>query len=176
MHFYFFLLFYFFFFSQKEFGQHLTKAKALLHQMQGNITKAWTMTSFAARLLVALNYHTVSSDTPIQSQEDEDARRCLFSCHYLDKSLSMHLLRPPSLPRLRFSPASLRATNGQAGLAMIAKTMSEFAEVQEAALEVFFAQSIADDDGEERAARLDAAIQQLVALKRVLDEVSGTTT
>lgn len=59
---------------------------------------------------------------------------------------------------------------------MIAKTMSEFAEVQEAALEVFFAQSIADDDGEERAARLDAAIQQLVALKRVLDEVSGTTT
>ncbi|RAH62252.1 hypothetical protein BO85DRAFT_516783 [Aspergillus piperis CBS 112811] len=143
---------------------------ALLHQMQGNITKAWTMTSFAARLLVALNYHTVSNDTPIQSQEDEDARRCLFSCHYLDKSLSMHLLRPPSLPRLRFSPASLRTTNGQAGLAMIAKTVSEFAEVQEAALEVFFAQSIADDDGEERAARLDGAIQQLVALKRVLDE------
>ncbi|KAL4815769.1 hypothetical protein BDW67DRAFT_185489 [Aspergillus spinulosporus] len=143
---------------------------ALLHQMLGNITKAWNLTSFAAQLLVAMNYHTISPDTPIQSQEDEDARYCLFSCHYLDKSLSMHLLRPPSLPRLRVSPASLVPMEGEAALGVIAKTVVELAEIQEAALEIIHARSVLVGNVDETAAKLDAVIQQLVSLKIVIDE------
>ncbi|KAL3441738.1 hypothetical protein BJX65DRAFT_299556 [Aspergillus insuetus] len=150
---------------------------ALLHQMQGNITKAWALTSFAAQLLVAMSYHTVSDKTPIQSQEDEDARFCLFSCHYLDKSLSMHLLRPASLPRLRVIPASasLVPVDDEIGLSAIAKTMAELAEIQEPALEIFHPRVVPLGEQGEKPCRLDAVIQQLISLRSVIEESNQDT-
>ncbi|KAE8374343.1 hypothetical protein BDV26DRAFT_296048 [Aspergillus bertholletiae] len=142
---------------------------ALLHQMQGNLTKAWTLTAFAAQLLVTMDYHTVTEDTPIRNQEEEDARCCLFSCHYLDKTLSMLLLRPPSLPRLRIRPTLLFPFEEGASLGMVAKTMAELAEVQEAVLEILHGHPGLSDPTD-TTTKLDMIIQDLVSMKNVIDE------
>ncbi|PYI36836.1 hypothetical protein BP00DRAFT_483160 [Aspergillus indologenus CBS 114.80] len=142
---------------------------ALLHQMQGNSTKSWTLTAFAARLLVAMNHHSITNDTPVRTQEEEDARFCLFSCYLLDKSLSMLLLRPPSLPRLGVSPAALIPMDDGISLSMIAKTMVELAEIQEAALELFY-RGAGPGDTSSPATELDGMIQQLDSMKTVIEE------
>ncbi|RAH59525.1 hypothetical protein BO85DRAFT_510316 [Aspergillus piperis CBS 112811] len=141
---------------------------ALLHQMQGYPTRGWTLTAFASQILVAMNYHTIRDDTPVRCQEDQDARFCLFSCFYLDKMLSMLLLRPPSLPRLKLNPASLIPMESGA-LSLIVKTMVELAQIQEAAMDVVHRNhglsDISDVD-----TTLDAAIQNLASLRGVIDE------
>ncbi|RAK85828.1 hypothetical protein BO79DRAFT_272109 [Aspergillus costaricaensis CBS 115574] len=141
---------------------------ALLHQMQGYPTRGWTLTAFASQILVAMNYHTIRDDTPVRCQEDQDARFCLFSCFYLDKMLSMLLLRPPSLPRLKLNPASLIPLESGA-LSLIVKTVVELAQIQEAAMEVVHRNhglsDISDVD-----TTLDAAIQNLASLRGVIDE------
>ncbi|OJK01394.1 hypothetical protein ASPACDRAFT_1854771 [Aspergillus aculeatus ATCC 16872] len=137
---------------------------ALLHQMQGNPTKSWTLTAFAARLLVAMNHHNITNDTPVLTQEEEDARFCLSSCYLLDKSLSMLLLRPPSLPRLGVSPVALIPMDDGMSLSTITRTTVELAEIQEAALELFYRWA-GPGDTSNPAAELDGMIQQLNSMK-----------
>ncbi|PYH70218.1 Zn(II)2Cys6 transcription factor [Aspergillus vadensis CBS 113365] len=141
---------------------------ALLHQMQGHPTRGWTLTAFASQILVAMNYHTITEDTPVRCQEDQDARFCLFSCFYLDKMLSMLLLRPPSLPRLKLNPASLIPMESGA-LSLIVKTVVELAQIQEAAMEVVH-RSHGLSDISDVETPLDAAIQNLASLRAVIDE------
>ncbi|PWY89625.1 hypothetical protein BO94DRAFT_565393 [Aspergillus sclerotioniger CBS 115572] len=142
---------------------------ALLHQMQGNPTRGWTLTAFASQLLVTMNYHTIREDTPVRSQEDEDARQCLFSCFYLDKMLSMLLLRPPSLPRLKINPSILVPLDDGVPLGMIVKTVVELAQVQEAALELICGRN-GPSDRNKVATKLGAIVQDLVSLRSVIDE------
>ncbi|GKZ48425.1 hypothetical protein AbraIFM66951_000486 [Aspergillus brasiliensis] len=142
---------------------------ALVHQMQGNPTRGWTLTAFASQLLVTMNYHTIRIDTPVQNQEEEDARHCLFSCFYLDKMLSMLLLRPPSLPILKFDPSLLVPINDNIPLAMIMKSMVELAQVQGAAMELVCGQ-LGPMDRDSLATKLGAIIQDLMSLRSVIDE------
>ncbi|PYI07689.1 hypothetical protein BO78DRAFT_442994 [Aspergillus sclerotiicarbonarius CBS 121057] len=142
---------------------------ALLHQMQGNQTRGWTLTAFASQLLVSMNYHTITENTPARSQEEEDARQCLMSCFYLDKMLSMLLLRPPSLPRLKINPSLLVPLDDGVPLSMIFKTMIELAQVQEAAMELICGRHGLSDRND-FATRLGAIIQDLVSLRSAIDE------
>ncbi|RAH41577.1 Zn(II)2Cys6 transcription factor [Aspergillus brunneoviolaceus CBS 621.78] len=142
---------------------------ALLHQMQGNPTKSWTLTAFAARLLVAMNYHNITNDTSVRMQEEEDTRFCLSSCYLLDKSLSMLLLRPPSLPRLGVSPVALIPMDDGMSLSTITRTTVELAEIQEAALELLYRWA-GPGDTSNPATELDGMIQQLNSMKIVIEE------
>lgn len=38
---------------------------------------------------------------------EEDIHACVYTCYYFDKTLSLLLLRPPSLPELKVEPAQL---------------------------------------------------------------------
>ncbi|GLB15994.1 hypothetical protein AtubIFM61612_005827 [Aspergillus tubingensis] len=88
--------------------------------------------------------------------------------------LSMLLLRPPSLPRLKLNPASLIPMESGA-LSLIVKTVVELAQIQEAAMEVVHRNhglsDISDVD-----TTLDAAIQNLASLRGVIDEVEWIAT
>lgn len=72
----------------------------------GRTSQAWNLAALASRILVALGFHRTRLDRP--DDEDESAiRHCLYWCFYLDKTLSMLLIRPSSLPPLQWEPASL---------------------------------------------------------------------
>ncbi|GKZ78305.1 hypothetical protein AnigIFM56816_001863 [Aspergillus niger] len=142
---------------------------ALLHQMRGYPTRSWMLTAFASQILVAMNYHTIRDDTPVRCQEDQDARFCLFSCFYLDKMLGMLLLRPPSLPRLRINPVSLIPLEDGTPLSMIVKTMIEFAQIQEVAMEVVHGKH-GLSDASDPDITLCTIIQNLISLRSVIDE------
>lgn len=63
-------------------------------------------TAVASRVLVALNYHNITDAEPRDNVE-EDIHACVYTCYYFDKTLSLLLLRPQSLPDLKVDPAQL---------------------------------------------------------------------
>ena len=81
--------------------------QAQLLQLLGDASQAWTLTSFASRVMVALGYHNLTSQALAENEHSVEIRHCLYYCYYLDKALSMLLVRPPSLPDLNVEPASL---------------------------------------------------------------------
>jgi hypothetical protein len=68
------------------------------------------------------------------SDEENEIRRCIYYCYYMDKTLSMLLLRPPSLPQLLFNPADLVPTDPQLPISMHVKILVKLARVQDVAL------------------------------------------
>lgn len=75
-------------------------------QYMGNVSQAWLLNSYAARLLTALNFH--ETRTPVQDFDtNEEAYSALYWCYYLDRTLSALLVRPMSLPALQISPMDL---------------------------------------------------------------------
>ncbi|PYH88053.1 hypothetical protein BO71DRAFT_489067 [Aspergillus ellipticus CBS 707.79] len=142
---------------------------ALFHQMQGNPIKSWTLTAIASQILVSLNYHNIKPDTPAQSEEEQDARRCVFSCFFLDKTLSMLLLRPPSLPRLKVSPSFLVPLEHGVPLGLIVKTVVELAQIQDQAMEIYH-QSGQRADSSEQAAKLGSLTQEMLSLHDTITE------
>ncbi|KAJ5918386.1 transcriptional regulator family: Fungal Specific TF [Penicillium verhagenii] len=85
--------------------QALLSGKRLM-QYLGNMSRCWMLTAFASRVIVALNYHNITSPIP-QSEVEEDIHACIYTCYYFDKTLSLLLLRPPSLPELKVEPSQL---------------------------------------------------------------------
>ncbi|KAL2694981.1 hypothetical protein AAEP93_003076, partial [Penicillium crustosum] len=79
---------------------------ASLVQLLGETSRSWFLTALAARSLVALGYHHLS---PIflASNDGSEIRQTVYWCYYMDKTLSMLLVRPSSLPDLPFDPATL---------------------------------------------------------------------
>ncbi|PWY88539.1 hypothetical protein BO70DRAFT_385681 [Aspergillus heteromorphus CBS 117.55] len=142
---------------------------ALFHQMQGNPIKGWTLTAIASQILVSMNYHNIKPNTTAQSDEDQDARRCVFSCFFLDKALSMLLLRPPSLPRLKVSPASLVPLEHGVPLGLIVKTVVELAQIQDQAMEIYHHGQGPEDAGEQ-AAKLSSLAREMVSLHATITE------
>lgn len=69
-----------------------------------------------------------------ESDEENEIRRCLYYCYYMDKTLSMLLLRSPSLPQLPFNPADLVYTDPQLPISMHVKILVKLARVQDVAL------------------------------------------
>lgn len=64
------------------------------------------LTALASRIIVALNYHNIVDVSP-RTEIEENIHACVYTCYYFDKTLSLLLLRPPSLPDLKIKPAEL---------------------------------------------------------------------
>lgn len=75
-------------------------------QKLGKMNQSWVLNSYAARLIVSLNYHEVDGFTP-DSGMNEEIHSSLWGCYYLDRTLSYLFVRPPSLPELRVPPSQL---------------------------------------------------------------------
>ncbi|KAK1149345.1 hypothetical protein N8T08_006568 [Aspergillus melleus] len=84
---------------------------AQLLQLLGDASQAWTLTSFASRVMVALGYHNLSPQALKEHDNSAEIRHCTYYCYYLDKALSMLLVRPSSLPDLDLDPVSLIELN-----------------------------------------------------------------
>lgn len=75
-------------------------------QYLGNMSQAWVLNSFAARMIAALNYHEIQARKRDPDLEEE-INRSVYWCFYLDRTLSSLLHRPPSLPEILGSPSDL---------------------------------------------------------------------
>jgi hypothetical protein len=111
----------------------LTLDQAAVVQLHGDTTRSWFLVSLASRSIVALSYHKMTSFDS-DSDEENEIRRCIYYCYYMDKTLSMLLLRPPSLPQLPFNPADLVPTDPQLPISMHVKILVKLARVQDVAL------------------------------------------
>ncbi|KAE8406843.1 hypothetical protein BDV37DRAFT_242086 [Aspergillus pseudonomiae] len=108
---------------------------ALFMQNQGDMSRSWTLAALASRTLVSLNYHSIDSLRFID-ETNRDIYGSLYTCYYLDKMLSVLLLRSPSLPRLKVKPADLVLLDPQFPLSASIKIMVEFAQIQEGVLDI----------------------------------------
>lgn len=81
--------------------------QAQLFQLLGDASQAWILTSYASRVMVALGYHNLTAEALKENEHSDEIRHCLYYGYYLDKALSMLLVRPPSLPDLNLEPVSL---------------------------------------------------------------------
>lgn len=102
-------------------------------QFHGNMGQCWTLTSFASRILVSLNYHTWDGLSPSCDTESQ-IHGAIFTCYHFDKHLSSLLLRPPSLPELKIKPAELIQLDPHIPLSAIMKAIVELAQIQEVTL------------------------------------------
>jgi hypothetical protein len=57
-------------------------------------------------MIVSLNYHNITNVRP-RGEIEESIHACVYTCYYFDKTLSLLLLRPPSLPDLKVAPTQL---------------------------------------------------------------------
>ncbi|KAE8156866.1 hypothetical protein BDV40DRAFT_280137 [Aspergillus tamarii] len=108
---------------------------ALFMQNQGDMSRSWTLAAFASRTLVSLNYHSIDSIT-LFDETKHDIYGSLYTCYYLDKMLSVLLLRPPSLPKLKIKPADLVRLDPRLPLSASVKVMVEFSQIQEGVLDI----------------------------------------
>ncbi|KAI9926329.1 hypothetical protein MW887_004093 [Aspergillus wentii] len=79
---------------------------AILAQHMGNQSRCWSLTAFAARMLMSLNHHTIQSVEP-DDYEKEQIQSCLYVCYCLDRVLSALFGHTPSLPELKIDPVEL---------------------------------------------------------------------
>ncbi|KAJ5246540.1 transcriptional regulator family: Fungal Specific TF [Penicillium chermesinum] len=80
--------------------------QAQLMQYLGNMGQSWVFTSYAARLIISMNYHEIkSADLPLA--HEEEIKGCIFCCYYLDRTLGSLFHRPLSLPEPRLSVTEL---------------------------------------------------------------------
>lgn len=92
------------------------------------------MTSLASRALVALGYHTSATVTQYDGSDQSEVRRCIYWCYYMDKTLSMLLARPSSLPVLPFHPIDLVETEPENPLSYKVRILVKLAQVQDTSL------------------------------------------
>lgn len=135
-------------------------------QNQGDMSRSWTLTAFAARTLVSLNYHTIDKRAPSDG-ELQDVYGAIYICYYLDKILSVLLLRPPSLPRLKVKPADLVHLEPRLPLSACVKVMVCFGQIQEGILDIFFSHSVTN----EQVIAANALVQEIYHVRAVMDEV-----
>ncbi|KUL86856.1 hypothetical protein ZTR_05281 [Talaromyces verruculosus] len=138
---------------------------AIFMQNQGDMSRSWTLTAFAARTLVSLNYHTIDKRAPSDG-ELPDVYGAIYICYYLDKILSVLLLRPPSLPRLRVKPADLVHLEPRLPLSACVKVMVCFGQIQEGILDIFFNHSVTN----EQVIAANTLVQEIYHVRAVMDE------
>ncbi|KAJ5599833.1 hypothetical protein N7450_000900 [Penicillium hetheringtonii] len=102
-------------------------------QLHGDTTRSWFLISLASRALVALGYHKMTNFN-IASNEANEIRRCIYYCYYMDKTSSMLLVRPSSLPDLPFNPADLVHIDINQPISVHVKMLVKLARVQDVAL------------------------------------------
>lgn len=107
--------------------------QATLVQLLGDTTRSWHLTALASRVVVALGYHT-STSIGCDADEEIEIRRCLSWCYYMDKTLSMLLVRPTSLPVLASDPVDLLNTVSENPLSYKVRILVKLAQVQDISL------------------------------------------
>lgn len=127
-------------------------------QLLGDSSRSWFLTACAARALVALDYHQ-SSRITADTDEGFEIRHCVFWCYYFDKTLSMLLVRPSSLPDMQFAPGDLVHTDSDDPLTFKVKILVKLAQVQNASLPFIVRDKRAQT--ESASARLDALETEL---------------
>ncbi|GKZ39344.1 hypothetical protein AbraIFM66950_012331 [Aspergillus brasiliensis] len=138
---------------------------ALFMQNEGDMSRSWTLTAFASRTLVSLNYHTISKRDS-SDREMQDIYGALYVCYYLDKILSVLLLRPPSLPRLKAKPADLVRLDPQLPLSACVKAMVCLGQIQEGVLDILV-NRIGKDD---QVIIVNALVSELYQVRALMDE------
>ena len=136
-------------------------------QLRGDMSRSWTLTAFASRILVSLNYHAMEQ-TLEPSERTLDIQAAVYSCFYLDKLLSVLLLRPSSLPKLKVTPAELIQLDPRLPLSAILKAMVEFGQIQEGVLDIIFNHKNKDD----QVTAINALVQDMHNMRALMDEVS----
>jgi len=107
----------------------LTTIQAFFMQYLGNMSQSWILNSYAARLIVALDYHEIRN--PIGNSDlDEEIHSAVYWCFYLDRTLSTLLYRPLSLPEPRISPANLITDDQSLPHIPLIRVLLDLAQVQ----------------------------------------------
>ncbi|KAF7544126.1 hypothetical protein G7Z17_g10197 [Cylindrodendrum hubeiense] len=119
--------------AQPTFG--LCQALAIFTQLIGDASRSWNLIAFASRILVALGYHKPGNSAGLpRTDEEYEIHGCIFWCFLMDRLLSMHLGRPPSLPSLEVNRAWLSHPDFPPPLVAIADLLGDFACIQDAVL------------------------------------------
>lgn len=135
-------------------------------QNQGDMSRSWTLTAFASRTLVSLNYHTINQRAP-SDRAMQDIYGALYVCYYLDKILSVLLLRPPSLPKLKAKPADLVPLETRLPLSACVKVMVCLGQIQEGVLDILFNPNGKDD----QVVSLNSLVSEMYHVRALMDEV-----
>ncbi|CAG8898802.1 unnamed protein product [Penicillium egyptiacum] len=106
-----------------------------LMQYLGNMTRCWMLTALASRMIVSLNYHNITDVSP-RTQTEENIHACVFLCYYFDKTLSLLLLRPPSLPDLKAKPTQLIHINPDLPTSTMIIGVVEYSELKNTLLNI----------------------------------------
>ncbi|GLA53949.1 transcriptional regulator family: Fungal Specific TF [Aspergillus niger] len=138
---------------------------ALFMQNQGDMSRSWTLTAFASRILVSLNYHTIKQSDS-SDREMQDIYRALYVCYYLDKILSVLLLRPPSLPRLKVKPVDLVILETRLPLSACVKVMVSLGQIQEGVLDILFSRNGKDD----QVSTVNALVSEMYQVRALMSE------
>lgn len=117
---------------------------------------------------MSLNYHTTQKNLA-SNETEQGIQLSLVTCYYLDKILSMLLIRPPSLPKLRINPAELVPLDPLLPLSAILKAVVGFARVQEEAIDILLKTQNIDDKCQ--VAIIDRLVQEMFQLHTRLQEV-----
>lgn len=111
------------------FPSWLTPMQAQLMQYLGNMGQSWVFTSYAARLIISMNYHEIkTSDLPVP--HEDEIKGCLFCCYYLDRTLGALFRRPLSLPEPVLSVSELSSIFVTDAHATIMPVVLDLARVQ----------------------------------------------
>ncbi|OQE09060.1 hypothetical protein PENVUL_c007G02954 [Penicillium vulpinum] len=106
-----------------------------LMQYLGNTTQCWMLAALASRMLVSLNYHNITDTNP-QTEMEENIHACVYTCYYFDKTLSLLLLRPPSLPDLKVRPTQLIHLDPDLPTSTMLKSIVEYSELKSVLLNI----------------------------------------
>ncbi|KAI2895203.1 transcriptional regulator family: Fungal Specific TF [Aspergillus niger] len=99
---------------------------AKLMQQTGRMDQCWVLNSYAARLIVALNYHEIDHLTP----DNEEILSAVFWCYYLDRTLSSLFIRPMSLPEPCMPLDQMLRKDESMAYGTVVEIISDLAQVQ----------------------------------------------
>ncbi|KAI2910086.1 hypothetical protein CBS63078_4218 [Aspergillus niger] len=105
---------------------------AKLMQQTGRMDQCWVLNSYAARLIVALNYHEIDHLTP----DNEEILSAVFWCYYLDRTLSSLFIRPMSLPEPCMPLDQMLRKDESMAYGTVVEIISDLAQVQGELLDI----------------------------------------
>ncbi|KAJ5680985.1 hypothetical protein N7536_012124 [Penicillium majusculum] len=114
--------------------QSILSAARLMRYL-GNMTRSWMLTAQASMMIVSLNYHNITDPIP-RTEIEENIHDCVYTCYYFDKTLSLLLLRPPSLPDLKIRPTQLIHLDPDLPTSVMIEGIVEYSELKSDLLSV----------------------------------------
>ncbi|KAJ5922045.1 hypothetical protein N7516_009748 [Penicillium verrucosum] len=108
--------------------QSILSAARLMRYL-GNMTRSWMLTSQASMIIVSLNYHNITDTIP-RTEIEENIHDCVYTCYFFDKTLSLLLLRPSSLPDLKVRPTQLVHLDPDLPTSAMIKGIVEYSELK----------------------------------------------